>query len=57
MSHTHDAIPGSPREIRPLMIGDIVPAVTVASVDGAPMGLTEVISGKPTILIFYRGGW
>ncbi len=57
MSQTHDAIPGSPREICPLLIGDTVPAVTVASVDGAPVGLTEVISGKPTVLIFYRGGW
>ncbi len=57
MSQTRDTIPGSPKEVRPLLIGDKVPGVTIASVEGAPVNLGGIIAGKPTVLIFYRGGW
>ncbi|HUP25133.1 MAG TPA: hypothetical protein VNB06_19610 [Thermoanaerobaculia bacterium] len=48
---------GSPTEIRPLLIGSEVPSAEVRSVDGQAADLREIVLGKPTLLLFYRGGW
>jgi hypothetical protein len=47
----------SPTEIRPLLIGSEVPSAEVRSVDGRAADLREIVLGKPTLLLFYRGGW
>lgn len=47
----------SAREIRPLMIGASVPAVTVRTVAGAAVDLTELTAERRAVLVFYRGGW
>ena len=39
------------------MTGDSIPAATVRTVRGDELALADVIAAKPTILIFYRGGW
>jgi len=52
-----DAAPRSAAEIRPLLIGTEVPAVRVRTAEDRPLDLREALRGKPTILIFYRGGW
>ena len=44
-------------DICPLLPGRTVPVVSVQTSEGADVGLPELIGGKPTILIFYRGGW
>ena len=44
-------------EIRPPLIGAGVPAVTVQTAGGEEVDLRETVLGKPTILLFYRGGW
>lgn len=43
--------------IRPLMIGAAVPDVQVKGLDGKSMALRDALAAKPTLLIFYRGGW
>jgi hypothetical protein len=45
------------QEVEPLGIGATVPDVTVLSVTSEPVKLREVVAIKPTVLIFYRGGW
>jgi hypothetical protein len=50
-------IAASPEQIRPLLLGDTIPSVTVADIEGTSLNLRDVVSGQPTILIFYRGGW
>ncbi len=41
-----------------LVAGDTIPDAYVSGVDdGRSIGLREIVSKKPTILIFYRGGW
>ena len=40
-----------------LAVGEAVPAVSVRTEAGAQQKLSEAIGGKPTVLIFYRGGW
>ena len=42
---------------KPIAPGRPVPAVTVLTADGAPLDLVAATAGKPTLLIFYRGGW
>jgi len=41
---------------KPIAPGRPVPAVTVLTADGAPLDLAAA-AGRPTLLIFYRGGW
>ena len=52
-----DGHPTSPGEIHPLLIGAQAPEATLHSADGTAVGLSDLLSEKPTILIFYRGGW
>jgi cytochrome oxidase Cu insertion factor (SCO1/SenC/PrrC family) len=47
----------SPTEIRPLLLGTEVPTVAVRGIDGEDADLRAVVAGKPTLLVFYRGGW
>ena len=41
----------------PVLVGTKIPAVTLQDVNGSTVQLTERVSQKPTVLIFYRGGW
>lgn len=47
----------SPTEIRPLLIGAKVPAVTVRTAAGEPFDLAAAVAADPLVLIVYRGGW
>lgn len=44
-------------EATPLLIGAEVPSVTLSDHKGKSIDLDDVLSGKSTVLIFYRGGW
>lgn len=44
-------------EAKYLAVGEPVPAASVRTEAGAEVKLTDAIGGKPTVLIFYRGGW
>lgn len=50
-------LPASANDIDPLGTGDSIPATTVRTVQGDDIALIDMVSAKPTILIFYRGGW
>jgi peroxiredoxin len=41
----------------PLKQGDSIPDVTVRNDDNQPVQLRKQVAEKPTVLIFYRGGW
>jgi len=47
----------SAEEICPILIGDSAPELTLRTVDGKLFNLNKVLKNKPTVLIFYRGGW
>jgi peroxiredoxin len=40
-----------------LAVGDSLPAASVRSETDAGLTLRESVGGRPTVLIFYRGGW
>ena len=44
-------------QISPLLIGEKVPEAQVRSADNAVHELTAIVSQRPTVLLFYRGGW
>jgi len=50
-------VPQSADNICPLLVGRKIPTVTLKTVDGKSFNLNEAIGQKPTVLIFYRGGW
>lgn len=47
----------SAEETNPLAVGDRIPSVQVADSDGRRIDLSELTAEKPTVIIFYRGGW
>ena len=55
--HAQNDLPKQSIEIAPLLIGEKIPNVTLKSVENTDVDLTELISKKRTVLVFYRGGW
>lgn len=57
MGHLSGKVPTDPGDIRPLLIGAKIPELTLKTVDGDPFDLNSAVSERPTLLVFYRGGW
>jgi peroxiredoxin len=53
----YEGLPDAPTKVRPLKPGDSIPSVWVQDENGSPVNLAERVRGKPSVLIFYRGGW
>jgi len=51
------AIASSPEAATPLAVGSKAPSAIVVNEAGDPVDLAAALGGKPTLLIFYRGGW
>lgn len=50
-------VAAQPTDVSPLLIGEKIPALTLIDVSGKQVNLSTLTAAKPTILIFYRGGW
>lgn len=50
-------IPQKPEDISPLLNGEKIPTAILSDAMGKSFDLNKAVSQKPTILIFYRGGW
>ncbi len=50
-------LPLLPQDISPLLNGETVPDATLSGTDGANYQLHSLVEEKPTVLLFYRGGW
>jgi len=50
-------IPQHPQDISPLLNGESIPKVVLKDVNGKDFDLNMAIAAKPTVLVFYRGGW
>ncbi|PKP48212.1 MAG: antioxidant AhpC [Bacteroidetes bacterium HGW-Bacteroidetes-12] len=44
-------------DISPLLIGENAPDVEVKDINGKATSLKAILTEKPTIIMFYRGGW
>ena len=45
------------QDVTPLLNGQMIPDVAVQTFDGKTVQLRDVVSEKPTVILFYRGGW
>ncbi len=50
-------LPEKDENISPLLIGEVFPDQQLTDVDGSQVSLHDVLKEKPTVLVFYRGGW
>lgn len=51
------SVPTDANDVRPLMVGQQIPSADVMTPDGAGADIAKVVGDKPSIVIFYRGGW
>jgi len=51
------ALPLGAENVTPLKVGVSAPSATVKTLEGADFDLGQAFAAKPTVLIFYRGGW
>jgi peroxiredoxin len=56
-SLAHAQTPAKPEDISPLLVGEEVPMVSLTLVGGGRVRLDELVKQRPTIVVFYRGGW
>ncbi len=50
-------LPAQPEDISPLLAGETIPNITLSALDGKTVNFREIAKNKPTVLVFYRGGW
>ncbi|MDF1550176.1 MAG: peroxiredoxin-like family protein [Bacteroidales bacterium] len=50
-------IPEKPEDISPLLNGENIPEATLLAPEGSKQVLSSLLAVKPSILLFYRGGW
>lgn len=50
-------LPEKAEDVSPLLIGEMIPNEQVTTTDGNTIAFHNLLKEKPTVLIFYRGGW
>jgi peroxiredoxin len=57
MSLSFKEVYSSAENVYPLLVGAEIPSMSLTRRDGSPCELAELIKTKPSVIIFYRGGW
>ncbi|WP_102797600.1 peroxiredoxin-like family protein [Bowmanella denitrificans] len=47
----------SPENVTPLLNGQPIPDVSLQTPQGKNVRLRDLVAAKPTVMLFYRGGW
>ena len=50
-------VPSKAEDISPLLIGETLPNTQLLDSNGKTFELNKILKDKPTVLVFYRGGW
>ncbi|NIQ10162.1 MAG: hypothetical protein GWO23_11010 [Gammaproteobacteria bacterium] len=50
-------VASSPNEICPILTGSKLPAIILQDMAGKDFDLNKAVAAKPTVLIYFRGGW
>lgn len=50
-------LPEKAEDISPLLIGEVIPDVQLKAPDTREHSISNILSQKPTVILFYRGGW
>lgn len=51
------SVPVKADKDKPLKIGAVAPNANLLSIDGKTTTLKTALGGKPSVVVFYRGGW
>ncbi len=51
------SVPDSAEDICPILIGNPLPKITLKQPNGSKFSLNKAVAEKPTLIIFFRGGW
>lgn len=57
MVFSQSEIAPEPTAISPLLIGEKIPEITLSDVSEKKISLRELAAQKPSVIVFYRGGW
>lgn len=57
MARADDEVADSPGAVRALEVGALVPDASALGCDGTRVRLSELLGGKRTLVVFYRGSW
>jgi peroxiredoxin len=57
MNASNKEVYPSSKTVQPLLIGAEIPDVILTRSDGLTCKLAELVKSKPSIIVFYRGGW
>jgi len=50
-------IPENAEDVSPLKVGEKIPSIEVISNNGEQTNILTILKEKPSVVIFYRGGW
>ncbi|GEP98049.1 peroxiredoxin [Chitinophaga cymbidii] len=50
-------VPLNPEDVSPLLTGENIPRAQLPDADGKLTDLHALVAKRPSILVFYRGGW
>jgi peroxiredoxin len=50
-------IAAAPEQVTPLLNGLVIPDVNLTRADNSTVALRALVQQKPSVLVFYRGGW
>lgn len=50
-------LPKVAEDVTPLLVGEVFPMPTLQNETGKEVNLAQFTKSKPTVIIFYRGGW
>lgn len=53
----HAQLPEKAEDISPLLNGEMLPDAELKSPDGSNHQFSEILKQKPSVVLFYRGGW
>ncbi|WP_414829283.1 peroxiredoxin-like family protein [Alteromonas sp. H39] len=57
LAHERGTIADAAQNVTPLLNGMSAPNTTLRTPSGAPVSLKAIMVNKPTLVLFYRGGW
>ena len=55
--HRNAGVPNKAEEICPILVGQPLPKIILRTPDNSAFDINTATAKKPTLLIFYRGGW
>ena len=55
--YSQTEIAATPTDIAPLLIGEKIPDISLSDVTGKSVKILDLAAQKPSVVIFYRGGW